>query len=69
MARFMIPSRNGSYIVYEGPARISLQLSSAFYRALVDWQHKNRCPSLSEAIRQLLRRALNAEAQKKGKQK
>ena len=67
--RLMISRKDGSPIVYEGPVRVSLQIPSKLYRELVDWQHKNRFASLSEAIRQLLQRALDAEAPTKGKRK
>ena len=47
--------------------RIHLTISPALRREISLWRHGNLIPSEMEAIRQLLRRALDAEAQKKGK--
>ena len=49
--------------------KISVQISADFLHRLAEWRHDNRVSTLSDAVRELLRRALNAEAQKKGKQK
>ena len=47
--------------------RIHLTISPALRREISLWRHGNLIPSEMEAIRQLLRRALDAEA--KGKRK
>lgn len=50
----------------ESVERVALTLPSVLRREISLWRHANLIPSEVEAIRQLLRRALDAEA-KKGK--
>lgn len=52
----------------ESVERVALKISPGLRREISLWRHANLIPSEVEAIRQLLRRALDAEA-KKGKSK
>ena len=49
--------------------KISVQMPAGLHQRVSDWRHDNRMPTLSDAVRELLQRALDAEAQKKGKRK
>lgn len=45
----------------ERPERLQIMMSQAEIRALDDWRFAKRMPSRAAAVRELLRRGLNAE--------
>lgn len=53
----------------EALTKISVQIPAGLHQRVSDWRHDNRVSTLSDAVRELLQRALDAEAQKKGKRK
>ena len=53
---------------HRGPlTKISVQIPAELHQRVSDWRHDNRVSALSDAVRELLRRALDAET--KGKRK
>ena len=47
--------------------KISVQMPAGLHQRVSDWRHDNRMSTLSDAVRELLQRALDVEA--KGKRK
>ena len=47
--------------------RISLALPRALHYAVVEWRHERRLSSLSDAIRTLLQRGLDAQPKEKAR--
>ena len=51
----------------EALTKISVQIPAGLHQRVSDWRHDNRMSTLSDAVRELLQRALDVEA--KGKRK